>query len=115
MKKSVFLTLLFCLALPLGATELLNNRSFIRNFYGWTRRVAKNTTLVWDNNAAVFNGEGKTFLIHYKLAVKAGTYQAEYTISGSGKYRVYCELFGKKGGDVSKLRVILNLIKSEPV
>ena len=98
MKKSVFLTLLFCLALPLGATELLNNRSFIRNFYGWTRRVAKNTTLVWDNNAAVFNGEGKTFLIHYKLAVKAGTYQAEYTISGSGKYRVYCELFGKIDG-----------------
>ncbi len=99
MKKILFLlALLFSAAVTLSAAELLTNRTFTRNFNGWIRRGAKNSTITWDNNAAVFNGTGKTFLIFNKLPVKPGNYQAEYTISGSGKYRVYCELFGRIDG-----------------
>ena len=57
MKKILILfALLFSAAVTLSAAELLTNRTFTRNFNGWIRRGAKNSTITWDNNAAVFNG-----------------------------------------------------------
>ena len=97
--KNLFLLLAFvCGIFAVNAAELLTNRTFEKNFAGWTVRGGKGSTLKSDNGAAVFNGENKSFLIQYKLPVKAGKYHAEYTVSGSGKIQVYCETNGNVNG-----------------
>ncbi|MBE6399118.1 MAG: hypothetical protein E7041_03130 [Lentisphaerae bacterium] len=76
-------------------SELLKNRNFARNFGYWTVR---GTAPERDNGTLGFSNGKRTFVVQYKLPVAAGKYRASYQVSGSGKYRVYCEYHGSADG-----------------
>ncbi|MBE6359563.1 MAG: hypothetical protein E7057_10015 [Lentisphaerae bacterium] len=97
MKKILFILALIVSAAGQGG-ELLKNAGFSKNFAGWVRRGDKGYVLRYENGKAVFSGDKRGFLIQYKLPAAAGQYRGKYTVSGSGQYRLYCEMHGKVDG-----------------
>ena len=97
MKKILFILALIIFVAGQGG-ELLKNAEFSKNFAGWSQRGDKGYLLRYENGKVVFSGEKRAFLIQYKLPVAAGKYQVKYTVSGSGQYRIYCEMHGNVNG-----------------
>ena len=97
MKKILFILALIVSAAGQGG-ELLKNAEFSRNFAGWVKRGDKGYALRYENGKAVFSGDKRGYLIQYKLPAAAGKYRGKYTVSGSGQYRIYCEMHGNVDG-----------------